>query len=670
MKKAKILIVDDLYANRLALSTILEDLEVDIFEADSGPVALSYLLEVEFALVLLDVQMPGMDGFETAALIRGSKQTQSTPIIFITANNSLNSQLMRAYDLGAVDFLFKPLQSEVLLAKINVFLDLYRQRQLVEETNHQLAAANRSKDEFLSIISHELRTPLNGVIGMSQLLDFTQLDETQKAYNEVIKSSGESLLALINDMLEMQRFSQNRSDIDVRVFNIWRMLEHPLQGVSRQAAQKGLELVVRIDPEVPGSIKGDPEALWKILQILIDNGIKFTDAGEIRFNVNLVDHPDPKDSLWLRFEIEDTGIGVAPNKQQEVFELFTQGDSSSTRKFGGTGLGLAMVKNLVQLLSGRLGIEKSCEHGACFWFELPFGRAEDLKPNDHWTAEHQIEFGKRRFLLLEENHTRASWITKLFLNLGLSLERVRTEDEGIGVCQKGAEQGNPVFMFLANCDHRGDRQVHLSTSLESMPMCRPHLVVLHRTYQHKEEARSQKSGVFAQLLIPLQQKALTLCLINSMQSGSVPAGETELSVGKSLVDSPKLLYVEDNYFNRLTMKMLIDSIGIHIETVENGAEAVKLLSKQNFNLVLMDCKMPVMDGYEATRQIRSFKNTATEANVPIIAVTATVLEGEKERCFEAGMNAFLTKPIDSELLFDTVTDCLNEQLRLPPNVHN
>jgi len=663
MKQTKVLVVDDLAANRLALSRILDELDVQIVEADSGPAALSHLLKDEFALVLLDVQMPTMDGFETAELIRGTKKTKSIPIIFITANNNLSSELMRAYQLGAVDFLFKPLHAQILLAKVTVFLDLHQQRQTIEHTNRQLAAANRSKDQFLSVISHELRTPLNGVIGMSQLLNFTDLDGNQQAYNDIIKQSGEALLDLINDLLEMQKFSENKPVVDIREFDLWRILESPLQSISQRATEKGLDFVVRVEPEVPTSIKGDPETIWKVLRILIDNALKFTHTGEIRLNVKQL----PEDThLKLRFEVEDTGIGVPADKREDVFELFTQGDGSSTRRFGGTGLGLTIAQNLVQLLGGRIGLEELEGKATCFWFEVP---VEETAEGSGYTCPSEVkpQLAGHRFLLLEDNSTRARWNIDLFARLGLKLEQVATEEEALQVCMESAQTQRPIQMLLANCDRHSGRLANLVTSLETMQSHQPHLVILNRTYQYEEATDYQQTGIFGRLLIPLQMKALTACLSNSVTSSqNAPVPQTQVMHPKDQEPkiTPRILYVEDNYFNRLTMTMLVNSLGVYIQTVDNGEEAVHLLSNQRFELVLMDCKMPVMDGYEATRQIRNFKNKATKADVPIIAVTATVLEGEKERCFAAGMNAFLTKPVHSGLLFDLIEECLSVNNRV------
>jgi two-component system, sensor histidine kinase len=383
-KLTKILLVDDLEVNLLTLRAILEDLGVELFCAISGQEALSLTLDHEFALVLMDVQMPGMNGFETAALMHGTAKTKHLPIIFITAISMEDRYVSEGYEVGAVDYLFKPVDPNILRSNVKVFIDLFEQRVLIEKQKtklefnvSELRAANlkskeldRLKYEFISNISHEFRTPLNGILGMSEILLDMIDGESEKKFLEIIQSSGNSLLQLINDVLEISVSQSNQIALLEDKFNLHLALESAIGVISAEAYKKGLELDLKTDSRIPEFVFGDVARLRQILLNLLSNSLKFTKHGSISFRSTLFSQDEQ--NIVVDITIADTGIGISNDVVDSIFDLFTQGDGSSTRAYGGTGLGLAICKRLSDLLAAEISMESKPGEGSSFNLRIPF----------------------------------------------------------------------------------------------------------------------------------------------------------------------------------------------------------------------------------------------------------------------------------------------------------
>lgn len=397
--KPKILLVDDLIENLISLESVLEDFDIELIRAFSGEEALRLTMKDEFALAILDVQMPEMNGYETLEMMRQRKKTKYLPVIFVSAIYQGDLHIIKGIETGAVDFIPKPIIPDILKGKVRVFLDLYLQRKRLdylldemEEANLNLKIARdkaeeatRTKTMFLANMSHEIRTPLNGVLGLSKLLQKTSLDDEQSELLDIISTSGENLLQIINDILDFSKIESGQIQFENINFELHGLINNVFQLIKFKADEKGIELKYEISPDIPAVLNGDPLRISQILLNLVNNAIKFTHKGKVSLNVDLIDHSGQ--TVRVLFKVKDTGIGISEEGKLLLFKDFSQSESSISRKYGGTGLGLAISKNLVSLMNGEIGVESELGEGSEFWFRLSLKESVAVaeKEEDNYT---------------------------------------------------------------------------------------------------------------------------------------------------------------------------------------------------------------------------------------------------------------------------------------------
>ncbi len=426
--KAKILIVDDRVENLVALETLLNDFDIELVRALSGAEALAKTFNNQFALAIMDVQMPEMDGYETVALMRQAKSTKNLPVIFVSAIYKEDFHVIKGIETGAVDFIVKPIISEVLRGKVKVFLELYKYQTSLEdlviqrtnqlqkeiskhkETTRKLKiekekaeAATHSKSLFLASMSHEIRTPMNGIIGMANILKQTSLNEEQQEFLNVINISGNNLLTIINDILDFSKIESGQVVLDNINFNLYNEVNDIIKLLNLKASEKGLKLTSHIHPLIPEVLIGDPIRIRQIIINLLNNAIKFTDRGYVKLEISITE--ESEDKFTLMFKIIDTGIGISEHGRKSLFKVFSQADRTIARKYGGTGLGLAISKNLSIIMDGEIGVESIEKKGSTFWFTAKLKKAEIKKIDKRksGTGTGKINNKKLSVLIAEDN---------------------------------------------------------------------------------------------------------------------------------------------------------------------------------------------------------------------------------------------------------------------------
>ncbi|MCD4773660.1 MAG: response regulator [Bacteroidales bacterium] len=531
--KFNILIVDDREENLLTLESILDNPELKIIKALSGNEALGLLLEYEISMILLDVQMPEMDGFETAEIIRSNERTKHIPIIFVTAISKQREFIFKGYKTGAVDYLYKPLDLEILQSKIKAYISFFKQKFEVEQTKIKLEKtitelnkakqiseeATLAKSSFLANMSHEIRTPLNGIIGMADLalMDKDNTEGQTERLND-IKQSGESLLDIINEILDISKIEADKLVLEEVEFSISKLLNKIEKLLSVKTLQKELDFQINISSDLPDILLGDPLRIRQILINLAGNAIKFTNKGSVTINVKLLEKKN--DNLKIEFSVEDTGIGISKEKIDSLFDSYSQAEKSTSRTHGGTGLGLMISKKLVEMMNGKVEVESEESKGSKFYFIIELKQGKTPKTTD-------------------------------------------------------------------------------KTSIK-------------KTEKNK---------------IPSKQLSI--------------------------------LVAEDQLINRKIIFQLLKIAGHNVTIAENGKIALEKAKSEKFDIIFMDIQMPEMDGLEATKMIRKYEKKNNN-HTPIAAMTAHAMKGDKEICLAAGMNYYLTKPINQAELNSVIEKSQNE----------
>lgn len=787
-----ILVVDDQPENLLTLKAIFSRMPLNIVTATSGAEALRHLMNRSFAVILMDASMPIMDGFEASRAIRSREKTRHIPIIFLTAAHADSHHAGSGYDLGAVDYLYKPPDPDALRAKVAVFMDLYRKSEeliqtkaeleeklstlkslnqelqklaaivecssdailskdlngTVQSWNHaaelmfgysaaemiglrtialypsdriaevhelqsrlrsnerieqfetvrvakdgrlidislsifpvkdehgktvalaeiardisekkafedamleskrelelltdalmvakeQALSASRLKSEFVANMSHEIRTPMNGIIGMCDALMRTNLTDKQKECATAINEAGKTLLSIVNDVLDFSKIEAGKTELELVEFDSVSLIEGVCQLFSVQTKSKELSLLSYVDISVPRLLKGDPERLRQVLTNLIGNAVKFTFSGEVVVKASAIPLGDMNSEV--RFEVIDSGIGIDEEEQRRLFQPFVQADGSINKKFGGTGLGLSITKNLIELMGGSIGVTSTKGEGSTFWCTVPFENAG--APLILSVAD---ELRGSSVLVVDDEPYSRAILTDYINSWGIKAVAASSGQEALSLLSDAARNGKPfsiaiIDMAMPEMDGLTlAKRIKHDNTLKLMK-----LILLNGPVDVEQQFR--ELGFSAYLKKPVKQSHLLDCI-------------TELVVGKRAVellaqtslehfDEGIVLIADDYSINRQVLQMYLDHLGLQYHTAVDGQEVLERLSRTSYNLILMDCQMPVLDGFAATKIIR--KQEASNGNyTPIIALTAYAMEGDRERCLSAGMDDYITKPIE------------------------
>ncbi|MBM3779330.1 MAG: response regulator [Acidimicrobiia bacterium] len=624
--------------------------------------AIALARQIAPTVILLDVVIPGTSGFDVLARLRSDPATAIVPVIMLSTTED-PAVKSRAFAEGANDYLVKLPDRMELLARIRMHSRGYlnqqqrdeahealraSQEQLIESNaalvalNEQLAEATRAKSDFLATMSHEMRTPMNGVLGMAALLEDTPLNAEQRELLAMIRASGQGLVSIINDILDLSKVEAGRLELETAPIVLRQLIEEALELLAPRAAEKGLDLIGDVDLALPPVVLGDATRLRQVLVNLIGNAIKFTERGHVLVTAR---RRDGGPRLRLAITVADTGIGISAEAQGRLFAPFVQVDSSTTRRFGGTGLGLAISKRLVEAMGGQIWLDSTEGHGATFHVELEM--EEGTGPAPAWRADAALR--GVRVLVADDNEAERQVIGIFGSVWDLAITQAGTITEAEAAVQDADRLVDVLLLDAGLLDGDG-RDVSRLRGLPGASGARV-LLMCPRSVTAEQIGRI---GADDRVVVPIRPVPLldglkrVLGRTEAATDRAAAAATREAHLAERL--PLRILVADDNPINRRVAVGLLRRLGYAADVVTNGAEAIDALEAHPYDLVLLDVQMPVMDGYEATRRIRARWPEGTPGRPRVVAMTANVLPRDRDRCFEAGMDDYLPKPIGLDSL--------------------
>lgn len=659
---ARILIIEDNAELMQMVVAGLEQKDVEVVGALTGHEALGWVQQQKFDTILLDLGLPGMEGTEVLRRLKDDPASANIPVIVMTGRQDMDAKL-RAFELGAADYVTKPFVLVELRARVQSFLRAKRLQDELTQANQLLNA----KAELLAMTSHEIRTQLGAVTALSGLLLQTELSSPQRDYAETILSSGESLLKLLNDLLSISKLESGKMELELRPFHLRLCVDDALELLAAKCAEKNLELICDFADDIPDQVIGDDTRLRQILFNLISNALKFTHQGEVVVGIHAgpiaglavpepaADPSKPVRQSWeYHFSIRDTGVGIPPDRLDRLFQFFSQADSTISRQYGGSGLGLFITKGLVELMGGRIWMESKEGQGSTVHFTVNLPVAALPEPAG-WQRPHE-ELAGRRVLLIEDNPTSSSLLSRQMQRWGLI---TRSAQSGMQALEWLRQDANFEFIImdaqLPDADGTAlAREIRSLLAHANVP-----ILLLTPVGSRRQTSASAPESSQHHLAKPVRPALLQATILRALSLGMPPeSGEAERpsapsnKVDRSLASRAplRILLAEDNPVNQKVTSRILSQFGYQTDVAGNGSEAIAAIQCHPYDLVLMDVQMPGMGGLEATQRIRAWEKETARPPIYIIALTADALAGDREICLATGMDAYLAKPVRPETL--------------------